>query len=340
MSRPRIALTLGDVTGIGPEVTVRAAADPRVREACRPVVIGDLDVTRRAAEVAGVTSEVVPCDTLAEATAVGRDRIGVWNPLAEPLPLLPAGRISGVAGRAAHDWLVAAIDAALAGEIDAITTAPLNKAALHAAGLGYPGHTEILAERCGVRDYAMMLYLPPGRAVGGRHGLGIAHATLHTSVASVPGLLSAERVRAAIGLVESFLRRVGCAKPRVGVCALNPHGGEGGLFGDEEARVIAPAVEDARRAGLAVTGPDPADTLLRRATLGEFDGVVAMYHDQGHVAVKLIAFGTAVNVTLGLPIVRTSPSHGTAFDIAWQGKADAEGMVEAVRVAAALASGR
>jgi 4-hydroxythreonine-4-phosphate dehydrogenase len=182
----------------------------------------------------------------------------------------------------------------------------------------------------------MMLYLPPGNTIRGPYGLGIAHTTLHTSIASVPSLLSEASIRATIGLVDGFLKRLACERPRVGVCALNPHAGEEGLFGDEEARLIAPAVASAQAAGINAQGPYPADTLIRRATLGEFDGITAMYHDQGHIALKLIAFGTAVNVTLGLPIVRTSPSHGTAFDIAWQGQADATGMIEAIRVAAKL----
>jgi len=182
----------------------------------------------------------------------------------------------------------------------------------------------------------MMLYLPPGDVVRGPHGLGVAHVTLHTSIANVPGRLSTPTIREKIGLLDGFLRRVGCASPRVGVCALNPHAGEEGLFGDEESRLIAPAVNAARESGLNATGPLPADTLLKRACGGEFDGVVAMYHDQGHIALKLIGFNRAVNVTLGLPIVRTSPSHGTAFDIAGQGIASAEGMIEAIRVAAML----
>ena len=331
-------MTLGDVAGIGPEVTARAAVDPRVKAVCRPFVIGDARVFRRAVETAGVGLAVEERTTLGEAVAAtGEGRVGIWNPCG-PLPEVAAGEVSGVAGRAAHDWLVAAADAALAGQIEAITTAPLSKAALHAGGLSHPGHTEILAERCGVRDYAMMLYLPPGEIVRGPHGLGIAHVTLHTSIASVPGLLSTARVAATIGLVDRFLRRLGCDRPRVGVCALNPHAGEEGLFGGEEQSVIAPAVAEARRGGADAAGPFPADTLIRRAVRGEFDGLAAMYHDQGHIALKLLAFGTAVNVTLGLPIVRTSPSHGTAFDIAWQGKADATGMVEAIRTAARLAA--
>ena len=235
---------------------------------------------------------------------------------------------------------MASTRAALCGEIDAITTAPLNKAALHAAGLDYPGHTEILAEECGVREFAMMLYLPPGESLHGPFGLGVAHVTLHTSIRSVPGLLTTQHIEETIHLIDRFLKRIGCESPRVGVCALNPHAGEEGLFGDEETTLIAPAVEAARRAGALATGPIPADALLRRAVHGEFDGVAAMYHDQGHIALKLIGFERAVNVTLGLPIVRTSPSHGTAFDIAWQGHARAEGFVEAVRTAAMLATSR
>lgn len=337
MSPPRIAITLGDVAGIGPEVSVRAASSSEILSICRPALIGDAEFVRRAAALVDPSLQVTQCDSLAEAIEGGSaENITVWNPLNQPLGDVPPGQTSGAAGRAAYEWLVAAIDAAQQSEIDAITTAPLSKAALHAAGLHYPGHTEVLAERCGVADFAMMLYLPPGHAVRGPYGLGIAHTTLHTSIASVPSLLSEPVIRATIGLVDDFLRRLGCEQPRIGVCALNPHAGEEGLFGDEEARLIAPAVASARAAGIDAQGPHPADALIRRATLGEFDGITAMYHDQGHIALKLIAFGTAVNVTLGLPIVRTSPSHGTAFDIAWQGKAEATGMIEAIRTAAAL----
>lgn len=341
MSRPRVAITLGDVAGIGPEVSVRAILNPKVRELCRPFIIGDAGVTRNALKVVRSTAPALECKTLAEAVAVDdHEAIPVWNPAVTPLTQIAAGRTNPLAGRAAHDWLIAATDAALADEVDAIVTAPLSKAALHAAGLHYPGHTEILAERCGIRDFAMMLYLPPGETVHGPYGLGIAHVTLHTSIASVPGLLTSARIHSTVSLVDGFLRRLGCASPRVGVCALNPHAGEEGLFGDEERRVIEPAVELARGEGIEATGPLPTDTLIRRAVSGEFDGLAAMYHDQGHIALKLIAFGTAVNVTLGLPIVRTSPSHGTAFDIAWQGKADATGMLEAIRTATRLASSR
>jgi 4-hydroxythreonine-4-phosphate dehydrogenase len=249
----------------------------------------------------------------------------------------PPCRIDPRAGRAAYDSLCAAIDAAQNRDIDAIVTAPLNKAALHAAGIRMPGHTEILAERCGVREHSMMLHLPPGGPIRGRHGLSVAHVTLHTSIASVPRLLTCEQIASTIRLMDAFIKRIGSDRPRLGVCALNPHAGEEGLFGDEETRLIRPAVEAELANGLDVTGPHPADTLFKRAVVDdEFDGVVAMYHDQGHIAFKLIGFDRAVNVTLGLPIVRTSPSHGTAFDIAWQGRARADGMKGAIQTAVRL----
>ena len=208
---------------------------------------------------------------------------------------------------------------------------------MHLAGKKYPGHTEILAEVCGARDFGMMLFLPSGGAVKSPHGLGVVHVTLHTSIRSVPDLLTTAGVAEKIELIDGFLRRVGCPSPRVAVCALNPHAGEEGIFGDEESRIIAPAVQAILGRGrVNVTGPLPADTLFRRAAAGEFDAVVAMYHDQGHIAFKLIGFQSAVNVTLGLPIVRTSPSHGTAFDIAWKRPADASGMIEAILIAAKL----
>lgn len=333
---PRIALTVGDVAGIGPEVVARAINDARLRDCCRPIVVGHPAVFRRVLQLVGSSCDVIPVVDLGNIDW-SSNAVPCWNPSTVAADRVPVGAIDAQAGRAAYDYLVASTRAALAGQLEAITTAPLNKAALHAAGLNFPGHTEILAAECKVDEFAMMLYLPPGLPLRGRHGLGVAHVTLHTSIRSVPDLLNTVHIRETIQLIDRFLRRVGCDAPRVGVCALNPHGGEGGLFGDEEGALIAPAVEAARALGVDATGPIPADALLRRAVMGEFDGVAAMYHDQGHIALKLIGFERAVNVTLGLPIVRTSPSHGTAFDIAWQGKASAEGFLEAVRTAAALA---
>ena len=334
----RIALTLGDVAGIGPEVVARTLGDHRVLALghARPLVVGHPEVIERALRLIDVHLKLHVADTLADVDW-DSSNFYCWNPSAVAAQKVPVGQISAEAGQAAYDYLVGAIRAALRKDIDAITTAPLNKAALHAAGLNYPGHTEILAQECGVKEFAMMLYLPSGGPVKGEFGLGVAHTTLHTSIKSVPQLLTTPRICETIQLVDGFLKRTGCAAPRVGVCALNPHAGEQGLFGDEEASIIAPAVNSAVEMGINAIGPIPADALLRRAVHGEFDGVVAMYHDQGHIALKLIGFESAVNVTLGLPVVRTSPSHGTAFDIAWQGLARAEGMVEAVRVAEKLA---
>ncbi|HEY2251144.1 MAG TPA: 4-hydroxythreonine-4-phosphate dehydrogenase PdxA [Planctomycetaceae bacterium] len=341
---PRIALTLGDVAGIGPEVVARALCDERLATWCRPVVVGHPDVLLRAVRTIGGDLDVCSIAEIASETPAGdKCTIPCWNPAGDDAALVPAGANDARAGRAAYEYLVAATKAALAGRIDAITTAPLSKAALHLAGLDYPGHTEILAELCGVRDFAMMLYLPDIKYLPGGgeqiepHNLGVVHATLHTSIRSVPDLLTSELIQEKIGLIDRFMKRTGCLVPRIAVCALNPHAGEEGLFGDEERRTIAPAVKNAAKTGISVVGPLPADTLFKRACSGEFDGVVAMYHDQGHIALKLAGPDRAVNVTLGLPIVRTSPSHGTAFDIAWRGTARADGMIEAIRVAALLA---
>jgi len=333
--KPRIALTLGDVAGIGPEIVARALSDDRLYEACRPVVVGHPRILQQALLLVGSDRSVreVPGPVFTEAPETA---VTCWNPSTADVTQVRIGEVSGIAGRAAADYLVAATRAALQGQLDAITTAPLNKAGLHAAGIQEPGHTEILARECGVPAFAMMLYLPPGEPLRGPWGLGVAHVTLHTSIRNVPDLLSTPKVRETIELVDGFLKRIGCLRPRVGVCALNPHGGESGLFGNEEATCIAPAVEQARAAGIEASGPIPADALLRRAVTGEFDGVAAMYHDQGHIALKLIGFERAVNVTLGLPIIRTSPSHGTAYDIAGKGIARSEGFVEAVRTAAVL----
>jgi 4-hydroxythreonine-4-phosphate dehydrogenase len=336
---PRIALTLGDVAGIGPEVVARALSEPSVRALCRPVVVGYPAILQRAARLAGCDLDVRPAASIAELSS--GQTISCWNPIDDAVESVPPGANDPGAGKAAYEYLVAAARGALAGQIDAIVTAPLSKAALHLAGFDYPGHTEILAAVCGVRDFAMMLYLPEiTRPNHPPHNLGVVHATLHTSIRSVPGLLTMPLILEKIRLIDRFLKKLGRLSARIAVCALNPHAGEEGLFGDEETKTISPAVEMAAAEGLAVVGPLPADTLFRRAVQGEFDGVVAMYHDQGHIALKLVGFERAVNVTLGLPIVRTSPSHGTAFDIAWKGIARPEGMIEAIRVAAALARSR
>lgn len=335
---PLVALTMGDVAGIGPEVIARAWGEPALRSLARPLVIGSPETLRRALRVVGSNAHVavVPSPEAAEPTD---DLVPCLEATGQELHDVVPGRVDRRAGRAAYDFLVAAIDLALAGRIDAITTLPLNKEALHAGGILVPGHTEVLAERCGVKEHAMMLYLPPAPGAEGS-GLGVAHVTLHVALREVFAGVTRESVGEKIRLAEGVMRTLAGRSPRVAVAALNPHAGEGGLFGDEEERIIAPAVAEARRAGVDVTGPVAADTLFARALRGEFDAVVAMYHDQGHVALKTSGFERAVNVTLGLPIVRTSVAHGTAYDIAGRGLAGTSSLIEAVTVAARFVAAR
>jgi 4-hydroxythreonine-4-phosphate dehydrogenase len=287
--RPRIAITAGDPSGVGPEIALKALRDPRVIAACQPTIYGP------------------------------------HKP--DDLKRFPAGRIDAGSGRAAYDAVVSATNAALSGEVDAVVTAPINKAAFAAAGLTWRGHTELLAHLCGVTDVAMMFW---------SERLSVVLATIHVPLREVPGRLSIEGLQKTIQLTASALPAFGIAHPRIGVAGLNPHAGEGGLLGDEDELIVRPAVERAAANGVLVSGPFPADTLFVRAARGEFDVVIAAYHDQGLVPVKLLSFGRAVNVTLGLPIIRTSVDHGTAFDIAGKGIADESSLVEAILLAARL----
>jgi 4-hydroxythreonine-4-phosphate dehydrogenase len=325
---PRLLLTMGDVAGVGPEIIARAW--PELQGLCRPVVVGDPGWLRRAAALVGVRLEVVPVGHPGERAPAPDTAPCLVCPTAD-LGGVEPGRVSAAAGRAAYDFLCAAIDQTLAGAADGIVTAPLHKEGLHLAGVRHPGHTEILAERTGVRQFAMVLY---------QDGLAVAHVTLHMALRDVFRHLSAGAVCDKARLLDGLLRRLLGRRPRVGVAALNPHGSDGGLFGDEEETVIRPGVEAARAEGIDASGPWPSDTLFVRARAGEFDGVVAMYHDQGHIALKLLGGLRAVNISAGLPLVRTSVAHGTAYDIAGRGVADATSLVEAVRVAARLARGK
>ena len=344
MQKPLLAVTMGDPAGVGPEVIVAALADAQVHKACRPVVFGHPQVLEKAAQLVGAPAQVVELSDLADVAGEQSQPSKILclpignNELLE----VPAGQVDARTGQAAYDAVVQATDAALAGDVQGIVTAPLSKSALHAAGhRQYPGHTELLADRCGVDDFAMMLYLPPEEVPDCPAGLGVVHVTLHMALREVFGHLTTEAICAKCGLAERVMRTgFELTAPRIGVCALNPHGGEAGLFGDEEIRLIAPAVEQARSLGINATGPFPTDTLMGRARDGEFDAVVAMYHDQGHIALKLLGMHRAVNITLGLPIVRTSVAHGTAFDRAWQGTAESSGMVAALLTAAQLARAR
>lgn len=327
---------MGDPAGVGPEVIARAWSDVGVHRNCRPFVVGHPEILRQAVELIGGNIEVIEIAS-AEQAAPTRAAMPCLRAVADSALLTPRCQADARGGQAAYEALVAAARLALDDRVQAIVTAPLNKAALWQAGHEYPGHTELLAELCGVDDFAMMLYLAPDEQVHGPAGLGVIHVTLHTSLRRVFEELSSEAILVKIRLANAAMRGLKQAAPRIGVCALNPHAGEDGLFGDEESRLIAPAVAAACQEGIDAEGPHPADTLMVRARAGEFDGVVAMYHDQGHIALKLLGFHRAVNVTLGLPIIRTSVAHGTAFDLAWQGTANPASMVEATRVASLLA---
>jgi 4-hydroxythreonine-4-phosphate dehydrogenase len=336
--RPLVALTMGDVAGVGPEVIVRAWGESPLRSLARPLVIGSRKVLERAVAQARSKLVVHRIDDPAAADPSAHV-IPCLDPTGDDLADVRPGQVNGRAGRAAYDYLIAAIDLALDGRVDAITTLPLNKESLRLGGIDHPGHTEILAERCAAPEHAMMLYLD--HAGDGESGLAVLHATLHVALRKVFALLTIDRVAAKIRLADETLPPLLDGRPpRIAVAGLNPHAGENGLFGDEELTIIGPAVKQARAEGTDVVGPIAADTLFVRALDGEFDAVIAMYHDQGHVALKTVGFDRAVNVTLGLPIVRTSVAHGTAFDIAWRGRAETHSLIEATRVAARIVAGR
>lgn len=325
---PLVAITLGDGAGVGPEVIVPAVLDPRTSSWCRPVVIGDASRLRLAAEILGSTADIRSVGSVAEAEFVP-GRINVID-----LDLLPHdlawGELSAVAGNAAYEYIRVASELAVRGEVQAICTAPLNKEALHAAGHIFPGHTELLAHLTETEEVSMMLSTPK---------LKVIHVTTHI------GLLDAV-AKIEPGLVERTIRRgfdalvrSGIANPKIGVCGINPHAGENGLFGyGEEDLKIVPAVETSKADGIDVVGPLPADTAFFLAGRGDYDLIVAMYHDQGHGPVKVLGIEAGVNITVGLPVIRTSVDHGTAFDIAGKGIAEAGSMVEALRQAAELAT--
>ena len=338
---PVLGITMGDPAGIGPEIAVKALAAPMVRKAARALVLGDARVIRDAARLARVDLAVRPLTRVADASWAA-DQVEVLD-LANADPgAFAIGRVSAVCGRAAYEYIERGVRLAVAGEIDAVVTAPINKEALAAAGVPHSGHTEILASLTGTKAYAMLLM---GR------DLRVIHVTTHVALRRVPDLVTRERVLRTIRLGQEAMRRLGMTAPRLAVCGLNPHAGEGGLFGEEDQREIQPAIADARADGIDATGPWPADTIMSRAAGGEFDCVVAMYHDQGHVPVKTLGFRyddaqkawtglSGVNVTVGLPILRVSVDHGTAFDRAGKGTANPESMIEAILVAAEMARSR
>ncbi len=322
-----VAVTMGDPAGIGPEIIIKALNEQELAGA-PVVVVGCLRTLQRLQEQ-GVTPPVklIAIDRVADACfAPGRLHV-IDEPLAQPDALTP-GKVQAQAGDLAYRCVKRATELAMANEVQAIATAPLNKEALHLAGHLYPGHTELLATLTHSRDYAMVLYTDK---------LKVIHVSTHVALRKFLDTLNQPRIETVITLADSFLKRVGFAAPRIAVAGVNPHAGENGLFGDEEIRIVAPAIEACRERGLNVFGPCPPDTVFLQAHEGQYDMVVAMYHDQGHIPLKLLGFYDGVNITAGLPFIRTSADHGTAFDIAWTGKAKPESMSTSIKLAMQLA---
>ncbi|QPF75227.1 4-hydroxythreonine-4-phosphate dehydrogenase PdxA [Roseateles sp. DAIF2] len=327
-----LLLTMGDACGIGPEIAAAAWLGTAEREDL--CLVGDVGVLRRALAQRGLSLPLARLGDLAELGRLPPNCLPVWQPDGLPADLLdcPQGRIDARAGRAATLCIEAAVAAIRAGAAAGLVTAPLHKEALHAAGVGYPGHTEMLQALAAAADGA----LPPVRMMLANEELRVVLVTIHVALREAIELLDIERVLQTIRISDAALRRFGLAAPRLAVAGLNPHAGEGGLFGREEIEIIAPAIESARAEGIEASGPYAPDTIFMRARKGEFDLVVAMTHDHGLIPVKYLGVEEGVNVTLGLPFVRTSPDHGTAFDIAGRGIADPSSMRAAIRMARRL----
>jgi 4-hydroxythreonine-4-phosphate dehydrogenase len=323
---PRIGITMGDPAGIGPEVVLKAVAEQEIRRACIPVIIGDAQLLAHTARTLDLQSgyDIVRADEpFPEHSEPVIYHLGNIHGFIEP------GIESGAAGKAAGGYIEAAVELCAAGSIDAVATAPINKRALFLGGYSFPGHTEFFAHLTGAEDYAMAF-------VAGN--LRIVLLSTHVPLSEAIRLVERDRIVSRINLTNSELQRWGIERPRLAVAALNPHGAEGGLFGVEEASEIMPAIDACRRDDINVQGPFSADTVFLRASRGEFDGVIACYHDQAMIPVKCLSFGEAVNVTLGLPFIRTSVDHGTAFDIAGKGLAEHSSMVAAIKLAAELST--
>ena len=323
--RPLLAITMGDPAGIGPEVIAKALSHRELYDLCRPLVVGDTAILERHLQFSSELKAVHRVDAPKEA-AYEYGTLDVLQ-IATDVSGVRPGQLSADAGTAAVECVRVAATLARDGQADAIVTAPLNKAAMHLAGYNYPGHTELLAEFFGVRKYSLVL--TTGQ-------LFVFHVTTHVSLREAIELLTVDRVLGTIELAHSFASALGRSGETIAVAGLNPHAGEGGLFGREDEEVIRPAVETARGKGIGAEGPLPADALFPKAVQGRYGFVVMMYHDQGHVPFKSIYFDRGVNITVGLPVVRTSVDHGTAFDIAGKGMASEESMVRAIELAAAL----
>lgn len=329
--KPILAITMGDPSGIGPEIVVKALGHPDVYDRCNPLVIGDRRILERALAISGMPSLYID-DVGGPATAVFQSGTIALVDLANADPAeCPLGQIEATSGKAAVDYVFAACDLAMTGAVDAIVTAPLNKAAMFAAGFTYAGHTELLTERTGADKVSMLLIGP---------NLRVVHVSTHVALTEAIRRVTKQRVMDVIQIAYDACRALGIVQPRIAVAGLNPHASEGGLFGNEEAVEIEPAIAEMRGRGMDVSDPQPPDTVFLRAMKGAYDIVVAMYHDQGHIPMKLLAFDSGVNVSLGLPIIRTSVDHGTAFDIAGQGIAREDSMLAAIEVAIQMVNAR
>lgn len=326
---PLLGVTMGDPSGIGPEIILKSFEGP-VAGKCNIIVIGDYGIMMAAHELPGTYHSRLHRISDVDEAVFKPGILNVLDLKCMDLNTFRPGLVSPDSGNAAFLSVKKAVELAAGQKIDAIVTAPLNKEAMHLAGHKYPGHTEILAMLTGTEDYAMLLY---------DKKLSVIHVSTHISLLGSITSLNKERIEKVIMLADDAMRRICGKAPRIAVAGINPHAGENGLFGDEEIKIIGPAVISAREKGIDVAGPLPPDTVFLQALNRKYDIVVAMYHDQGHIPLKLIGFSSGVNITVGLPVIRTSVDHGTAFEIAWQGKASENSMTEAMRLAKDLSSG-
>ncbi len=337
-SKPLIAITMGDAAGIGPEIIVKALERKQLQRRALPVVIGDAQTMEQALAIANSRMKIhaiTDLDQIQEAS----ETIQVLDLKNIDLKKLKHGQVDPMPGKAAVEYIQKAVELAQEGRVKAIVTAPIHKEAINKAGFHYSGHTELLAHLTGTKNYAMLL----------THGVfRVSHVTTHTSLQKACERIKKDRVLSVIRLTYEFLQKLGIENPRIGIAGLNPHSGEGGLFGDEEKKEIIPAIEEAKGKGWNVEGPVPPDTVFTKMKGKQYDAVVAMYHDQGHIAVKLVGFSmkpggkewdkmSGVNVTMGLPIIRTSVDHGVAFGKAGEGRANPQSMVDAIKLAIQLA---
>ncbi len=330
--KPLLAITMGDPAGIGPEIILKALEIPKVWRVCWPLVVGSRSILEHTLQSFPSSLTIAMVEGHQSTSAkmpFRRGRLPLLDPCTQSVRSIHPGRISAKAGEMAMTCIQSAVRLAQEGCVAGVVTAPINKQAMHLAGYAYPGHTEMLADLTKAKESGMMIMGGP---------LKIVFTTTHLPLSEVAQALSVKNILKAIRLAHLGLKQLfGIKKPRIAVAGFNPHAGENGLFGDEEPRVILPAIKRAKGQGIRCSGPHPADTMFAKALGGDFDGIVALYHDQGLIPLKTVAFGHCINITLGLPILRTSVDHGTAFDIAGKGKADPTSLVEAIEMAAHLA---